>query len=533
MFKQSYTFFIFGFLTLAMLGSIEAIRDHTVKYRAGKKAFLAGNHEKAGELLKEFMKEEPFEYEIRDALYYMGEIYRTQKDYLNAVSYYNRLSKRFPHSRYRTALIYLYGHCYYHMELRVKSERYLSEYLKAFPEPGKRPDYFIGAHDLLGKIKEDKRLWKEAVEHYRKALLVVNNEKLKSTATRERKQNLRESKRNLHRSLGFIFADHIRNPEEAYHHLSAAVKLGEPMTTKLEFLLRRLTLLHIGKKNGLPDDAISDIQVDGDDVWISTWGGGLVRFSRSTEEFIKVPVPSSQLRNLYVDFELVYITSYDGIFVLDKKSNTIYRLTHNDKIFTLAQKVFKDDRVIYFSTLSEGVVKYDTIRKSVEVLNEESFIGSRQVYAIEADHRYTAFGTLDHGVVLQEKKSGKIHHINSANGKLKGDNIKALLLDGRYLWIGIHNHGISRYDIQNKTIKHFDWDLPYPSSLALRGKKVWIGTSGNGIRIYDRETRRLEKITVLDGLSSNEVHLLKMEDNYVWIGYLDNGIDILYRPEQD
>jgi ligand-binding sensor domain-containing protein len=150
---------------------------------------------------------------------------------------------------------------------------------------------------------------------------------------------------------------------------------------------------------------------------------------------------------------------------------------------------------------------------------------------MDANHEYIAFGTVDRGAVIKDKKTGQIHYVNTENNKLHGDNVKSVLIDGRYVWIGVHKYGVYRYDIKTKLCKFFDWGLPYPSSFSLRGRKLWIGTSGNGIRIFDREKNSIEKLTVIEGLSSNEVHMIKIEGNYIWIGYLDSGIDILYKPD--
>ncbi len=508
-----------------------AVIDNTEKFRAGKKLFLKGEINEAETYFKEFLNEQPFEYEIRDALYYMGEIYRMRGDYNNAMSYYNRLNKRYPHSRYRLDLIYLYGECYYHMELISKAVVNLRDYLSSVHDPMEKPWYYINANYLLAKISAQARNWEGAAGYYHKALRIL--EIRAGAKDSEIPDELaKETLRDIYYSLGWIYAEKLQKPERAHFYLTKSLSFGQELDVGMNFMLRRISIFHLGTENGLPDEAISDIQVDGDDVWISTWGGGLVRFSRSTDSFLSIPLPSNQLRDIYVDFETVYITSYDGIFVFNKKNNTIYPLKKEEIKFDLAQKVFKDDRVVYFSTLSNGVIKYDTIRKTVDILNDTSYIGSKQVYAIEADHRYLAFGTLDHGAIVYDKEKDETHYINVENGLLDGNNVKALLIDGRYLWLGVHKHGIYQYDLVRRKTRFFDWNLPYPSTLAKRGKKIWIGTSGNGLRIYDRESGELRQVTILEGLSSNEVHHLQMEGNYIWIGYLDKGIDILYHPDE-
>ena len=97
---------------------------------------------------------------------------------------------------------------------------------------------------------------------------------------------------------------------------------------------------------------------------VSTWGHGVVRFSRSAEKFVPIRLPSSQVRSLYIDFDRVYFSTYDGIFTYNKRSGKVKQIQAGENIFTIAQKVIKDDRHVYFSTLSTGVVRYDTIKKN-------------------------------------------------------------------------------------------------------------------------------------------------------------------------
>ncbi|MDH4263244.1 MAG: tetratricopeptide repeat protein [Spirochaetia bacterium] len=528
-----FTHFVIVFIVLTSFASLTSAPNPTLKYYKAVKLFEHDRLNDAEKYFLEFIEEQPFEYEIRDAIFYLGEIQRKNGKYENAVSYYNKLDSRFPHSRHRTNLFYLYGECYFHLNLISRSSENFKEYLSKAGDPSLNPAYYINGNQYMAKISEIYRDWKSAIDYYQQALLVLDPYMKKSVKDKKLFKIIKDQKRDIYYSLGLLYAEKFLNQELAHTYLTGAVELGQTMTQPLSFLLRRLTILHIGKENGLPDDAISDLAVDGDDVWISTWGGGLIRFSRSSGKYTAIPLPSTQLRNLYVDFEYVYISSYDGIYIFDKKSSRSLHLAKNEKTFTLAQKVVKDDRVIYFSTLSDGVIEYDIIKKTITVLDENSYVGSRQVYSIDANHQYLAFGTLDKGAIIKDKTTGDIHYVNVENNKLAGNNIKSLMIDGRYVWIGVHKYGIYRYDIKTKDCKFYDWGIPYPSTFSMRGRMLWIGTSGNGIRIYDREKKTLEKLTVIEGLSSNEVHLLKMEGNYVWIGYLDQGIDVLYNPVND
>jgi len=476
-------------------------------------------------LFLEFIKENPYEYEVRDALFYLGEINRHKQKYLEAISYYNKLQERFKYNRYKISLLFLTGECYYNLNITKRASFFLEEYIKT-EKTNDNKFYLINANLYLAELNENTRQWNNAVKFYQKALRLLELEKIKDITEEEHKK----LKSKTYYKLGLLYANRFRQNKLAYSYILKSMQLGQVETPKLKFLMRDLTLVHLSDKDGLPDNAIADISVDGDDVWIATWGRGLVRFSRSREIFSNISLPSSQLRSIYVDFDNVYIATYEGIYIFDKRRSRVSALRNEESIFNLAQKVIKDDRYIYFTTLSEGVVKYDIIKKNFEILGKDSFIKTNMVYSIVADHQYIAFGTIENGVVLYDKKLKEYHYINSQKGLLKDNNIKSLIIDGRYLWVGVHNVGVYQYDIVNKNIKFFDWQIPFPTTIVKKDKEIWIGTSGNGIRIYNRENETLTKLRVIEGLSSNEVTMLRIEGNFVWIGYLDSGIDIVYKP---
>lgn len=69
-------------------------------------------------------------------------------------------------------------------------------------------------------------------------------------------------------------------------------------------------------------------------------------------------------------------------------------------------------------------------------LGKDSWVGSNQVYALDADLEYIVVGTLDQGAVIYHKKTGEVQRITTGEGGLKSENVKAVLLDGRYVYIG-------------------------------------------------------------------------------------------------
>ena len=517
--------FILGFFILFL--KIEGKQYRMEYYEDAMEDYKDRDYKGAIRNFQRFMQEQPYQYEVRDAFFYLGESFIKEKQYLDALKNFRILSKRYPHSKYRKDVIFKIGECYYLLEITKRSERHLKEYLSKSKVPDINKYHHIDANMYLGLLARNRRAYKKMIRDLQISLQLLEKRNKKFGMT----EGMKDRFEKIYYELGLIYTKHFKKNKIAYYYLKKYIKSKKDIPRSLKFVLRGLTLFHLDRIDGLPDKAISDIKVDGDDVWVSTWGHGVVRFSRSTEKFVPIRLPSSQVRSLHIDFDHVYFSTYDGIFTYNKRSRKVKQMQAGKNLFRVAQKVIKDDRYVYFSTLGTGVVKYDIIKKTIAVLDRSSFIGSDHIYSMDADHRYLVFGTLDRGLIIYRKKDKKAVYLNKRH--LGGNNIKATLIDGRFIWIGVHKHGIYKYDLTRKKIYKMNWRIPYPSTLAKRGHEIWAGSSGSGIFLYDQKKDKVEKIRAVEGLASNEIHLIETEGDYIWIGYMDSGIDLLYKPLEE
>ncbi len=496
--------------------------DPLVKYRAAVEKFEAKKYADAQKLFNEFITENPYEAEVKKSWYYMALTSEAQGHYHEAITRANITLERYPGHNDRLELKVLTGECLYKVNAHARAEKILLDTGRTVKEGKLR--YRIDK--TLGLIAYDARLLPKATTHLKAALRI--HEK---TPTGD------ADVFTVYKTLGTIYADDALQIEAAATYLQSAIQIGEaqknPEVKTLRVLLRKISLRRIDKLNGLPDNSIADIRVDGDDIYVATWGAGLVRYLRSQDKLEKIPLPSPQLRGIYVDFEEIFVTSFDGVYRIAKKTGKTSALSDDSGELKLGQKTIKDDRYIYFSTLNRGLIQYDTIKKKVVTLGKESWVGSNQVYAIDADVDYIAVGTLDRGAAIHNKKTGETFRIMTGEGGLRSENVKAVLLDGRYVYVGAHNDGVYVYDIREKKLTRLKMELPFPSAFARRDNEIFIGTSGQGIRILDRNDNSVEKLSAVEGLSSNEVQILRIEGDFLWVGYLENGIDVVYRPQKE
>jgi ligand-binding sensor domain-containing protein len=459
---------------------------------------------------------------VRKAWYYLAVSSADLGHYHEAIARANITLDRYPGHQDRLELKVLTGECLYRVNAHARAEKILADAARSVKDGYLR----FRIDRTRGMIAYEGRQFATATTLLKAAIRL-----------HEKKPVAAADAFLVYKTLGKIYAEDQLQIEAAAQNLQNAIALGDQLQSSevkgLRALLRKISLTRIDKLNGLPDNSIADIRVDGDDIYVATWGAGMVRYLRSQDKLEKISLPSPQLRGLYVDFDDIYVTSYDGVYRIAKKTGKVSALSDEAGELKLGQKTIKDDRYIYFSTLNRGLIQYDTIKKKIVTLGKNSWVGSNQVYAIDADFDYVAVGTLDQGAAIHNKKTGETIRIMTGEGGLRSENVKAVLLDGRYVYVGAHNDGVYVFDMQQKRLTRLNAELPFPSAFARRENEIYIGTSGQGIRILDRNTMSMEKLSAVEGLSSNEVQILRIEGDFLWVGYLENGIDVVYRPQRE
>ncbi|AFM11086.1 tetratricopeptide repeat protein [Turneriella parva] len=512
---RSILIFIVAAAPLAAVADLRKYHDAVGRYEARE-------YDQAVKLFVEFVAENPYEPEVKKSWFYLANALAEQGKCNEAVARANIALERYPAHPDRHELRVITGECLYQMNAHSRADRLLADTRKQANIESLH--YRIDMY--RGFIAYDARSFAPATKLYKSAIAFATKFGFED-------RNLFR----VYRDLGTMLARDPLQTESAVEYLSRAIQLSAKYKPgeagALRLALRRISLRRIDKLNGLDDNSIADIRVDGDDVYIATWGAGLVRYTRSADKLEKIKLPSPQLRGLYADFDELYVTSFDGVYRYSKKTGETESLSDEAGALKLGQKTIKDDRYVYFSTLNRGLIQYDTIKRKVVTLGKDSWVGSNQVYALDADLDYIVVGTLDHGAVIYHKKTGEVQRITVGEGLLRSENVKAVLLDGRYVYIGAHNDGVYVYDIQQKKLTPIKAELPFPSAFARRDHEIFIGTSGQGLRVLDRNTNSLNRMTAVEGLSSNEIQILRIEGDFLWIGYLENGIDVVYRPAKE
>ncbi|MFB9075997.1 two-component regulator propeller domain-containing protein [Flavobacterium procerum] len=240
---------------------------------------------------------------------------------------------------------------------------------------------------------------------------------------------------------------------------------------------------------------ITGIIRDNNDIWISTWAGGINRINKKTNT-------------------VKHYSCY----------NTFTKQTEKNIWF-----VFKDSKAnIWASATNEGSL-YLLDRSTDNFILFDKNIDNLQCMTETSDGKLWAgnYSTL----LSIEKETRKV------TKKAIGNPIRCIYEDkDKNLWIGTQEGGLLLFDRKTNTFKRLTIDDGLPSNTVLRLLEdkygnLWMSTY-NGICRYDKKRKTFRNFSLNDGLQSNQFSFnagIKLSSGEFLFGGI-NGFNIFY-PE--
>jgi signal transduction histidine kinase/ligand-binding sensor domain-containing protein/CheY-like chemotaxis protein len=245
------------------------------------------------------------------------------------------------------------------------------------------------------------------------------------------------------------------------------------------------------------------------DLWIATWGGGVNRYDRAKDRFVRYTVnPSTNFINtiLVDDKGFVWVgANGGGLIELDPRNGKL--------------KTFKNDPSDPAS-ISDNEVKT----------------------AIEDSHHRIWLGTVHGGVDLYEPTTHSFRrflHDPADTHTLSGNYAQRIYEDKRQqIWIGTEG-GLDLFDPATVQFRHFHSDPKQKNSLSANtvlslsdddNGNLWVGTDNGGLNILDRATGQfhvyLHDEVDNNSLSNNSIHSLYRDPmGNMWIGTYSGGVN--------
>lgn len=279
---------------------------------------------------------------------------------------------------------------------------------------------------------------------------------------------------------------------------------------------------HFTYKNGLTDDAVTSFYEDREgNVWIGTDGAGLYRYGGS------------------------YFTYYDrsnGLMspsitsiAQSRKNNKVYFTTHDHELYTfngngepekikisnnnaeISNLVADSKGAIWMDIVGKGIGSYDG--SSLHILPSKNNAASRLPIS-------SVLGISGQSIWVWKPIKGLLQVENNTIQPVP------LKLNGASCLVNIGKDSLLIGSLYNIFLYHtatHQFDTLYRSvnavCAAADNEKIFVGTDDRGLLYWDKQRHKLHNISMNDGLSSNFIYNILIENgNNIWLG-TGRGID--------
>ena len=309
----------------------------------------------------------------------------------------------------------------------------------------------------------------------------------------------------------------------------------------------RFNVSYLNMAAGMPNNFADDIFQDSYGfIWISTHGGGLVRYDGFNYMNFNlgssgISLRSNSCRNVYEDhFKRLWIAFEEGPQVLDLKTmQPIIPPCENEKVEAQLSKALKNLCTRMYCDAKGNVWMVAANLLTRFSFNEKGEVNS--VLSISYPYNAPDLGLCDvygNGTVVL-CNNGVVNEFSVKNNQFVTKNISSLFpkLDSRYAGAVISYHGKiwlgTNRGLYNSTKQEFHASGTVHSlqhevvtSLAItEDDKLLVGTLC-GVDIIDDKTGTIEhwNCSSVNPLSSNFVNSLLAKDGQIWVGTETGGI---------
>lgn len=305
------------------------------------------------------------------------------------------------------------------------------------------------------------------------------------------------------------------------------------------------------------------------DLWIGTLGGGLNKYDRNENCFIRYmhdPDNAASLSSndvasiaLLTEGSLWIGTVASGLNRLDPDEGTFTRFRNDpsdpgslasDNVYS----IFVDQGgLLWIGAGGLNLFNPDLLRFTptgpMAVLKEQ--LEGLAVYSIFQDSRGSLWaGTFGEGLVRLKPGSGDLtwyKHEREQSNCISSNHVTGIAEDNDgMIWISTHGGGLNRLDPLNGDWEHFREKNDRMETMGLDNisgivpdaqGSIWIATSDEGIILYDRDSDRYRtyRVDQRDPASLSGNYLLRIfrdSRGDIWVGTWGAGLN-RYNPQED
>ena len=306
-------------------------------------------------------------------------------------------------------------------------------------------------------------------------------------------------------------------------------------------LTERYNQSFLDLSNGLPHNNVSDIFKDSNGfLWISTYGGGLVRYDGYDMMAPRLDLNSKSCRSITEDnFHRLWVAFDEGINIVDLMTMKSVIPNHAELRKLLSQssiKTYRDviGRIWIINDLQISLVSFTSEGEIDRIYNYPHPWRMLDIAICDVEGNGKPWLGIDGGLYRLVEKDGKLvrEEISAFLKPLQGHYITDIMKRNNVVWITT-NMGLYRFDpYQQKLFEYHHSSASralshvFLSSLAVTAdNRLLVGSLG-GVNIYDDQTDSFTAWTTESSipLKSDFVHCIREYQGQIWIGTESGGI---------
>jgi signal transduction histidine kinase/ligand-binding sensor domain-containing protein/CheY-like chemotaxis protein len=322
----------------------------------------------------------------------------------------------------------------------------------------------------------------------------------------------------------------------------------------------------IGNERSLSNNQVRDIVEDAKgNLWIGTWGGGLDRFDRKTDQFVHFRHDPADPASISSNLVLALLKDSEGSIWIGMEDGGLDRMDSAGRFEhyrnrpgdpgSLSDNQVKDlfedeDHKIWVATVNGGLNVLDRktgiFQRFVHSDSRPGSIRSSYVTIVYGDSHHRLWIGTNIGLDRYDRATGQFIHYPGDNNPDSGITnllVNAMTEDAEgNMWIGTENDGLVILNPVTNAVIHYRHDDVDPASLSTNSlwsiyldskKNMWIGTFTGGLDFVCRDARKFihyKHNSSPYSLSSNQV-LSIFEDSRqdLWVGTDGGGLNLMDR----
>ena len=267
-------------------------------------------------------------------------------------------------------------------------------------------------------------------------------------------------------------------------------------------------------KEGLSSEMVYAIAVQGNEVWLGTYGGGVTLWDRAKKiSQIFTTKGEPQEKDDGVSIKWKNHPAYNDVWVILPDQDRIWFGTY------------------FYGFGGGGISYYKPGRKNPWRAFNTNQGRAKKVVSLAATQDQLYVGS-EKGLSLLDKKTEKWMTFFSAKEGLSGNFVNSLLLDRDFLWIGT-NAGINRMNLKDRSLKTYGAESGLAEvevkSLVKVQDRIWAGSPRGSLLIYDPAKDAWSPMETGDPLKSGGINSMHVLKDSVWI-CRDNGVSWHHLP---